>query len=121
MKRTFIAIAIESGIAIGIAIASASAIGIGIGALLVIAALTVPVPSWRTGPVTQPKLRHSPPTHHAVKPARVWIDADAACGTGKRRDPDDCPALRLLANAAHIDITGISTVFGHAPVSEAVQ
>ncbi|MBC7941426.1 MAG: nucleoside hydrolase [Chitinophagaceae bacterium] len=43
------------------------------------------------------------------------------CGTGPRRDPDDCLALLSLADAAHIDIAGISTVFGNAPISEAHQ
>ncbi len=56
-----------------------------------------------------------------MKPTRVWVDTDAACGTGQRRDPDDCLALLSLAGAADIDIAGISTVFGNAPVSEADQ
>jgi inosine-uridine nucleoside N-ribohydrolase len=88
-------------------------------ALLVVAALAVPVQLWRTGEVPQPELQYSPPSQDTSKTARVWIDADAACGTGKRRDPDDCLALLALASARHIDIAGISTVFGNAPVSEA--
>lgn len=32
-----------------------------------------------------------------VMPTRVWIDTDAACGAGPRRDPDDCLALLMLA------------------------
>lgn len=90
-------------------------------ALLVVAALAVPVQLWRTGEVPQPELQHSPPERVTAKTMRVWIDADAACGTGKRRDPDDCLALLALASAKHIDIAGISTVFGNAPVSEADQ
>jgi len=46
---------------------------------------------------------------------------NAACGTGQRRDPDDCLALLSLAHASHIDIAGISTVFGNAPVDETDQ
>ena len=49
-------------------------------------------------------------------PARVWIDTDAACGEGERADPDDCLALLALARSA-VDIVGISTVFGNAPLS----
>ena len=41
---------------------------------------------------------------------------NAACGTGQRRDPDDCLALLSLASAGQVDIAGISTVFGNAPV-----
>lgn len=93
-------------------------IAIGAIALLVIAALSAPVQAWRTGEVRQPDFQYLPPPADTVAPARVWIDADAACGTGKHRDPDDCLALLSLANAAHIDIAGISTVFGNAPVAE---
>ncbi len=94
---------------------------IGVIALLAMVALAVPVQLWRTGEVPQPDLQYSPSARDTVKTVRVWIDADAACGTGKRRDPDDCLALLSLANAPHIDIVGISTVFGNAPVSEADQ
>ncbi len=90
-------------------------------ALLVVAALAVPLQLWRTGEVPQPELQRSTPLHDTAKSKRVWIDADAACGTGKRRDPDDCLALLALARAKHIDIAGISTVFGNAPVSETDQ
>ena len=94
---------------------------IGVITLLVMAALATPVQLWRSGEVPQPDLQYSPPARDTVKSARVWIDADAACGTGKRRDPDDCLALLSLASATHIDIAGISTVFGNAPVSESDQ
>ena len=90
-------------------------------ALLVVAALAVPVQLWRTGEVPQPELQLSPPSHDTSKGSRVWIDADAACGTGKHRDPDDCLALLALASDKHIDIAGVSTVFGNAPVSETDQ
>lgn len=94
---------------------------IGVIALLVIAALATPMNLWRTGEEPQPDLQHLPPSLASVTSTRVWIDADAACGTGKRRDPDDCLALLLLAREARIDIAGISTIFGNAPVSESDQ
>ncbi len=96
-------------------------IAIGILAILVTTALAVPVKLWRTGEVPQSGLKYLPPAPDTVKPRRVWIDTDAACGTGQRRDPDDCLALLSLAGAAHIDIAGVSTVFGNAPVAEADQ
>ncbi|MEO5772241.1 MAG: nucleoside hydrolase [Burkholderiaceae bacterium] len=94
---------------------------IGTLTLLVVTALSMPVQLWRTGEVPQPELRYSPPSQKPATPARVWIDADAACGTGKRRDPDDCLALLSLASASHVDIAGISTVFGNAPVDKTDQ
>jgi inosine-uridine nucleoside N-ribohydrolase len=87
-------------------------------ALLVTAALALPVKLWRTGEVPLPELVYSAAPHDAAKPVRVWIDADAACGTGQHRDPDDCLALLSLASAGDVRIVGISTVFGNAPVSE---
>lgn len=90
----------------------------GVVTLGVMVALAVPVRLWRTGEVPLPELQYVPPARAIVNAARVWIDADAACGTGKRRDPDDCLALLSLTRAGHIDIAGISTVFGNAPVSK---
>ena len=49
-------------------------------------------------------------------PRRVWIDTDATCGHGRRTDPDDCFALLLLTKSPLIDIVGVSTVFGNAPL-----
>jgi inosine-uridine nucleoside N-ribohydrolase len=46
----------------------------------------------------------------------VWIDTDAACGQGRRTDPDDCLAILLLALTPDVEIAGISTVFGNAPL-----
>lgn len=93
-------------------------IAIGAMALLVIAALAVPVSLWRTGEVAQPELQYQPTPRGAGASGRMWVDADAACGTGRHRDPDDCLALLSLARARHLDIAGISTVFGNAPVDE---
>lgn len=89
--------------------------------LLAIAVLAAPVQLWRTGEVLQPALVYLPPEQFSEKSARVWVDTDAACGSAKRADPDDCLALLLLASAGHIDIAGISTVFGNAPISETDQ
>ena len=91
---------------------------IGVITLLAVAALALPVQLWRTGETTQPELRYEPAVRDTVKPVRVWIDADAACGTGQRRDPDDCLAVLALARARHVEIAGISTVFGNAPVAQ---
>ena len=102
-------------------IAKWALIAVGIIALLVTGALALPMGLWRTGEVPLPELVYSALPHDAAKPARVWIDADAACGTGKHRDPDDCLALLSLATASEIDIVGISTVFGNAPVAETDQ
>ncbi len=92
---------------------------IGIVTILIMAALAVPVKVWRTGEVPLPALQLLLPASDPVKPTRVWVDTDAACGTGERRDPDDCLALLSLAGAAHLHIPGISTVFGNAPVAQA--
>ena len=86
--------------------------------LLVMGVMALPVQQWRTGEVPQPSLHYPSTPRVAVKATRLWIDADAACGTGRRRDPDDCLALLSLGNATGVDIVGISTVFGNAPVSE---
>lgn len=96
-------------------------IAIGILVIGVTIALALPVKLWRTGELPQPELQHLPPAPDTVKPRRVWVDTDVACGTGQRRDPDDCLALLSLAGAAHVDIAGISTVFGNAPVADADQ
>lgn len=99
-------------------IAKWEVIAVGVVALLVTGALALPVSLWRTGEVPLPELVYSAAPHDAAKPVRVWIDADAACGTGKHRNPDDCLALLSLASASNIDIVGISTIFGNAPVAE---
>jgi len=51
-------------------------------------------------------------------PKRVWVDADAACGVPGRVDPDDCFALVYLLSRPDIEIVGVSTVFGNAPLEE---
>ena len=48
--------------------------------------------------------------------SRVWIDTDAACNGGNA-DPDDCFAMLVLMHSPDVEIVGISTVFGNAPLS----
>jgi inosine-uridine nucleoside N-ribohydrolase len=85
---------------------------------LLLLALALPVPLWRTGETALPPLASTPgaplprPTH------RVWIDTDPACGTGATRDPDDCLALLLLLRTDEIEVVGISSVFGNADLAE---
>jgi inosine-uridine nucleoside N-ribohydrolase len=62
-----------------------------------------PLPLVRGGPVV-------------VLPRRVWIDTDAACGHARTADPDDCLAILLLARSPGVELVGISTVFGNAPL-----
>jgi purine nucleosidase len=47
---------------------------------------------------------------------RVWIDTDAACGHARTADPDDCLAILVLARSPGVELVGISTVFGNAPL-----
>lgn len=51
-----------------------------------------------------------------AQPLRLWVDVDAACGHSERTDPDDCLALLLLAREPRVELVGISTVFGNAPL-----
>lgn len=80
--------------------------------------LMLPVKIWRTGelPTEPPQLYPAKP--FAVPPLRVWIDTDAACGLAQRTDPDDCFAILLLAQQNTVEVVGISTVFGNAPLDD---
>ncbi len=82
-------------------------------AALFLLTFAMPVRLWRTGQQVMPPLEFLDGVP-APAPARVWIDTDAACGHSARTDPDDCLALLLLARA-HLDIAGVSSVFGNAP------
>jgi inosine-uridine nucleoside N-ribohydrolase len=89
--------------------------------LLLVAALlplacTVPVRNWRTGESEDRPLPLVGGGPHVDRPSRVWIDTDAAC-SGGRADPDDCFALLALMRSPDVEIVGISTVFGNAPLS----
>lgn len=77
--------------------------------------LALPVTSWRTGETSTPTLTLLAGHSFPGLPNRVWIDTDAACGTGPSVDPDDCLALLALLEDSRIDVVGVSTVFGNAP------
>lgn len=88
---------------------------IAIGMLLV--SLTLPIESWRTGELPTVPLPLEAGRPVETTSGRVWIDTDAACGESRRTDPDDCLAIFLLAHEDRVDIAGISTVFGNAPLT----
>jgi purine nucleosidase len=77
---------------------------------------TVSVRSWRTGESEERPLPLVQDGPHVDRPSRVWIDTDAAC-IGLHADPDDCLAILTLMYSPGIEIVGISTVFGNAPLS----
>jgi inosine-uridine nucleoside N-ribohydrolase len=84
--------------------------------LLILVTFAVPMPVWRTGELPTPPLplvEGGPAVH---MPTRLWIDTDAACGYSHTTDSDDCLALLLLAQAHEVEIVGISTVYGNAPL-----
>lgn len=81
-----------------------------------IATLAVPVEVWRTGRTSVAPLKLSTSETTVPLPSRVWIDTDAACGHTARTDVDDCLALWLIATRSELDVAGISTVFGNAPL-----
>jgi purine nucleosidase len=83
---------------------------------LAVTTLFMPVKTWRTGRLPSAPLALRPGEHFASPAARIWIDTDAACGAAPRTDPDDCFAVLALAGAPSIEIAGISTVFGNAPL-----
>jgi purine nucleosidase len=94
-----------------------------VGASLLLVAMALlpltlngPVRNWRTGESVDrplPLVRGGP---HVDRPSRIWIDTDAACNGGNA-DPDDCFAILVLMNSPDVEVVGISTVFGNAPVS----
>jgi inosine-uridine nucleoside N-ribohydrolase len=92
-----------------------------IGLLLFVAALlplacAVPARNWWTGESDDRPLPLARGGPHVDRPSRVWIDTDAACNGGSA-DPDDCFAILALMNSPDVEIVGISTVFGNAPLS----
>lgn len=86
--------------------------------MTLVISLTLPVTAWRTGALpTEPiPVQRAEPV--AAPPVKVWIDTDAACGEDSRTDADDCLAILLLAQQDAIDIVGVSTVFGNAPLPQ---
>jgi inosine-uridine nucleoside N-ribohydrolase len=83
---------------------------------LALLSFAVPVRVWRTGELPAPPLPVVEGGPTVTMPRRVWIDTDAACGQGRTTDPDDCFAILLLARTPGVEIAGISTVFGNAPL-----
>ena len=84
---------------------------------LLLLTFALPVPLWRTGEHTLPPLVYRPDVLPAPRSRnRIWLDTDAACGTGRHRDPDDCLAILSLVSQQRGRIAGVSTVFGNAPL-----
>jgi purine nucleosidase len=81
-----------------------------------LATFAIPLPVWRTGELQVPPLPVIEGGPAVRLPERVWIDTDAACGHGRATDPDDCFALLALIRAPGLEIVGVSTVFGNAPL-----
>lgn len=82
------------------------------------ALLSMPVESWRTGRNPVPPLDLVSGGPQVSMPSRVWIDTDAACGAAPTVDSDDCLAILYLAQHPGIEIIGISTVAGNAPLQQ---
>lgn len=93
---------------------------VGATALLLIVlgllSFAIPVPEWRTGELPAAPLPVVEGGPAVAMPKRVWIDTDAACGHGRKTDPDDCLAILLLLESSKVEIVGISTVHGNAPL-----
>ena len=93
-----------------------------VGILILLAGVTlvlslmVPFEVWRTGELPTEPIQVRPAEPFGTSPVRVWIDTDAACGKGRRTDPDDCLAILLLAQQDRIHLVGVSTIFGNAPL-----
>jgi len=85
-------------------------------AVVLVFSLALPVGGWRTGEPAVPPLQLAPGRPLAAKPLQVWIDTDAACGRSSQTDPDDCLAILLLMQAEGVEVVGVSTVFGNAPI-----
>ncbi len=53
----------------------------------------------------------------ALARTAVWIDTDAACGSGPVTDVDDCWALAMALASKRLAVRGVSTVFGNAELT----
>jgi purine nucleosidase len=89
-----------------------------LGIATLVISLMVPIKVWRTGKLPAEQIQLDPAKPFASPPIRVWVDTDAACGQGQRTDPDDCLAILLLAQQNAVEVVGISTVFGNAPLAD---
>ncbi|MBN1238664.1 MAG: nucleoside hydrolase, partial [Gammaproteobacteria bacterium] len=78
--------------------------------------LALPVREWRTGERFENRLSAIPADAMPSAAERIWIDSDSACGAGDRVDPDDCLSILYLAFHEGVDVVGLSTVFGNAPL-----
>ena len=78
--------------------------------------LALPIAEWRTGRAEMAPLDLAPAGEYVVSGRGIWIDTDAACGASRVTDPDDCLALLALLKSTDIDVVGVSTVFGNAPL-----
>lgn len=85
--------------------------------LLLLVTFALPVQSWRTGEIDVPPLPVVPGGPAVSLVPRLWIDTDAGCGYSRTTDPDDCFALLLLTRSPTLEIAGVSTVFGNAPLA----
>src|SRR5262249_25985381 len=92
--------------------------GLALVAVCLLATFAMAVPRWRTGRLPVPPPSFPAQRSHAPPARRVWIDTDAACGFERRTDPDDCFAILLLAAIPEVEIVGISTSFGNAPLPQ---
>ena len=54
-------------------------------------------------------------------PEPLWIDTDAACGSGAFADADDCWALALALRSDEVAVRGISAVSGAVKAGEAAR
>lgn len=91
-------------------------VGIVVLALLTLLSFALPVRVWRTGELPAPPLPLVEDGPRVELPAHTWIDTDAACGHTASTDSDDCVAISLLTQAQGVEIIGVSTVHGNAPV-----
>lgn len=89
-----------------------------LGMVIIVISLMLPVKVWRTGELPTEPLQLHPAKPFAISPLRVWIDTDAACGQDRRTDPDDCFAILLLTQQKAVEVVGVSTVFGNAPLAD---
>lgn len=85
-------------------------------ALVIAVVLALPVADWRSRRGDIEPLTLAPAGAHAVRGRKIWIDTDAACGTSRTTDPDDCLALLAMLKAPGLRVVGISTIFGNAAI-----
>jgi inosine-uridine nucleoside N-ribohydrolase len=95
-----------------------AALGLALLLLLLLTTFAMPIRVWQTGELPVPPLSVIERGPAVELSTRVWVDTDAACGLGRRSDPDDCLALLFLARSGQVQIAGVSTVFGNAALDD---